>query len=383
MGGLGGLWDELFFILAIVSLIWRFSKEERTDFNPTGLWWGVAGFFVVALISGFTSTLPYGHIVTAIRSVIQGTIIYFVIVNANFDRKTILHLISSLILCGVIAALYAVYQKMTGMFTPQEWLDVEEIVNVTRATSFTGSPNATAGFLALLVPPAVAMMIKVKRFWAKIIWAGMSFTLILGLYATLNRAAWIGLVAGLVVLAIAAGKRWWIWVMSILVVGLIILLPGLKERFVSMFSEDFAWRNVTYGRGFRWSTAIEIFKKHPFFGIGPGGFGGAVAYGIQAFGGLYVDNYYYLTLSSYGLFGLGMFLFMLVSNIREAFKGLKNAIYSDRLLVAGLIGGMVAFMIHLVAENLWQITPLVISFWLISAFAFALGKTKREEHESF
>jgi O-antigen ligase len=382
MGAIGGLWDELFFILAITALIWRFAKEGRTNFNPTGLWWGVAGFLVIAVMSGFNSTLPYGHIVTAIRSVLQGTIIFFVIANAGFDRKTVLHLISMLILCGVVVSGYAVYQKMTGMFTPQEWLDVEEILNVTRATSFTGSPNATAGFLALLVPPAIGMMLKVKKFWAKVIWSGMALSLVLGLYATLNRASWIGLAVGLIVLSIASGKRWWVWIMFGSVTAVIILLPGLKERFISIFSEDFAWRNVTYGRGFRWDTAMEIFKKHPFLGIGPGGFGGAVAYGIQAFGGLYVDNYYFLTLSSYGFPGLAMFLFVLVSAIREAFKGLQNAISRDRLLVAGLIGGMVAFMIHLVAENLWQITPLVISFWLVAGLAFALGKAKREEHEN-
>lgn len=382
IGVISGQWDELLFVLAIVSLIWRFAKDKREDVNFTGLWWSIAGFFIVALISGFNSTLPYGHIITAIRSMLQGAIIFFVIVNAGFNRRTILHLVSSLLMCGVVVSLYALYQQITGVFTPQEWLDVEEAMNVTRATSFTGSPNATAGFLILVIPSAIGMMVKVKRYWSKFVWVGVSLLLVMGLYATLNRASWIGLAVGLVALAIAGGRRWWIWLMLGGVTVAIVILPGLKDRFLSMFSEDFAWRNITFGRGFRWNTALQIFSQHPLTGIGPGGFGGAVAYGIQAFGGLYVDNYYLLTLSCYGFPGLAMFLFMMVSVLREAFKNIHLVIKRDRLLVAGLIGGMVAFMIHLFVENLWQVPPLVISFWLVAGFASALSKAEREEHEN-
>jgi len=382
IGVISGQWDEILFFLAIVSLIWRFTKENREDFNFTGLWWSVAGFFIVALISGFNSLLPYSHILTAIRSMLQGVIIFFVIINAGFSRETILHLVSSLLVCGVVVSMYAFYQKITGVFTPQEWLDVEEALSVTRATSFTGSPNATAGFLVLILPIAMGMIAKVKRYWAKIIWIAVLLSLVVGLYATLNRASWIGLVAGLVMFAIAGGHRWWIWLILGGVTLTIVVLPGLKERFLSMFSEDFAWRNVTYGRGFRWNTALQIFSKHPLTGIGPGGFGGAVAYGIQAFGGLYVDNYYLLTLSCYGFPGLAMFLFMMVSVLRESFKSIHLVIQRDRFLVAGLIGGMVAFMVHLFVENLWQVPPLVISFWLIVGFAVALGRAEKGEHEN-
>ncbi|HOO96188.1 MAG TPA: O-antigen ligase family protein [Caldisericia bacterium] len=368
-GSIGGLWDEGLFILIIAALVWRLVKEKRNTFNPTGLWWAVAGFAVVAVVSGLLSGLPYGHIITAIRSVLQAVILFVVIVNAGFDRKTILHITSLLIICAAVVAGYALLQRASGVFTPQGWLDVHEATLVTRATSFLGSPNATAGFLALIIPISIGMTMKVKRFWSKAFWLVITVVIILGLYATLNRAAWIGLTGGLVVFAIASGKRWWIGALLAAVVAAILFLPDLRMRFAGIFTEDFAWRDLQYGRSFRWATAIDIFGQHPILGIGPGGFGGAVAYGIQAFGGLYVDNYYLLILSNYGLVGFGFFTFILISNIREAFKGLKKALIDDRLLVAGFIGGMVAFMIHLLAENLWQITPLIVSFWLVAGLA--------------
>jgi len=153
-------------------------------------------------------------------------------------------------------------------------------------------------------------------------------------------------------------------------------------RFSTIFSDEFAVRDASLGRTFRWDTALQIFSEHPFFGVGPGGFGGAVAYGIQAFGGLYVDNYYLLILSNYGLFGIASFLFLLVSSIRDAFRGLRAALEKDRYLVAGIIGGMVAFCVHLLFENLWDITPLNISFWVMAGLAASFAyKERRNENE--
>jgi len=374
---IGSLWDDALFILIILALIWRLAKEHRDDFHPTILWWAVAIFLVLAIISGLLSTLPYGHIITAIRAMLQGSILFFVIVNAKLDKKTILHLASLLIICAVAVAGYGLIQRVSGAFTPQGWLDKKEVVNITRATSFLGSPNATAGFLALVLPVSLGMLFKVKRFWAKFFWSFATIIIFLGLYATLNRAAWIGIGIGLVVFAIAAGKRSWI---AVFVAGLataIMILPDLRFRFSSLFSEEFATLTTLYGRTFRWETALQIFADKPIFGLGPGSFGGAVAYGIQAFGGLYVDNFYLLVLSNYGLVGIISFFFILVATIRESFRGLMATIGNDRILIAGIIGGLFAFIVHLFFENLWDITPLIITFWLMAGLAAGFVHVKK------
>jgi O-antigen ligase len=222
------------------------------------------------------------------------------------------------------------------------------------------------------------MTFKVSNIWKKIFW-GICFVIIAyGLYATLNRAAWVGLSLGLIVFAVSSAKRWWIVVLMGAVAAAILILPDLRMRFESIFSEDYAWRDSIYGRSFRWGTALNIFSRYPIFGIGAGGFGGAVAYGIQAFGGLYVDNNYLLILSNYGLAGIVAFAFILISSIREAFKGLKAALEKDRFLIAGLIGGMVAFIVHLMFENLWDITPLNITFWIACGVCAGFATQKKE-----
>jgi len=381
-GGVGSYWDDALYALIVVAVIWKLAKEGQLKIKSGIVWWAVATFFAMSVISGLLSGLPYGHILTAIRSVLQGSIIFFVIINANFDRKIILHVASLMILCAVVVAGYGLLQRASGAFTPQGWLDKKEAVNITRATSFLGSPNATAGFLALVLPMSIGMALKIKKMLPKIIYFALAAIIFFGLYATLNRAAWIGLGIGLCVFAIASNKRWWIGIFMILLASAILLLPDLRLRFSTIFSDEFAVRDASLGRTFRWDTALQIFSEHPFFGIGPGGFGGAVAYGIQAFGGLYVDNYYLLILSNYGLFGIASFLFLLVSSIRDAFRGLRAALEKDRYLVAGIIGGMVAFCVHLLFENLWDITPLNISFWVMAGLAASFAyKERRNENE--
>lgn len=383
MGGfVGSYWDDVIYALVIIALIWRLAKEKRDKINLTLIWWAFVAFLLVSLVSGFLSNLPYTHILTAIRSVLQGSIIFFVIINAGFDEKTVRHLTSLLILCAVTVAGYGLWQRQTSAFTPQGWLDKKEFYNVTRATSFLGSPNATAGFLILALPVSLGMSFKVKRILSKLIFIAFTVVIFLGLYATLNRASWIGLGLGLVVFAIASGKRWLVTVFVVGLIGAVMMLPDLAQRFSTFFSDEFAVNDATYGRSFRWETALSLFYKNPFFGVGPGGFGGAVSYGIQAYGGLYSDNYYLLILSNYGLFGILSFLFLIVSAVREAFKGLKAAMENERYLVAGLIGGMVAFVTHMMFENLWDITPLIVSFWICAGLAasFAYGLRRKNEN---
>ncbi len=380
-GALGPLWDDALFFLIAVALVIRLAKEGRHEFKGTLLWWAVAAFIAISITSGLFSTLPYGHIITAIRSVVQGTILYFIIINAGLDRKTTLHLISLVILCAVVVAGYGLMQRAAGVFTPQGWLDKKEVVNITRATSFLGSPNATAGFLALVLPASLGMALKVKKPWAKFLWFVAVAIIFFGLYATLNRASWLGLGVGLVVMAIAAGKRWWIMVFAAGLALAVLLLPDLRLRFSTFFTEDFATRDVSLGRSFRWGTALDIFMANPVFGLGPGSFGGAVSYGIQAFSGLYVDNYYLLILSNYGLVGVFGFLFMILATIRESFKGLVASSQADRYLIAGVIGGLVAFIVHLTFENLWDITPLNTTFWLLASLAASFAYQKGVANE--
>lgn len=381
-GAIGSLWDDALYALIVFALIWKLSKENNDKFKTTLVWWAGIAFFVVACISGLLGGLPYGHIVTAIRSILQGSIIFFVIVNSGFDRKKLTHLAALLVICATVVAGYAVIQRSAGVFTPRGWLDAASEINYTRSTSFLGSPNATAGLLALLLPASIGMTVKVKDFWKKVFW-GFCFVIIAyGLYATLNRAAWVGLSVGLVVFAVSCGKRWWVMLLIGAVAAAILILPDLRMRFESIFSEDYAWRDSIYGRSFRWGTAISIFERYPIFGIGAGGFGGAVAYGIQAFGGLYVDNNYLLILSNYGFVGIISFAFILLSSIRESFKGLRAAMEKDRYLIAGLIGGMVAFIIHLCFENLWDITPLNITFWISCGICAGFAGAERKQREN-
>lgn len=382
LGLLGPLWDDGLFLLITIALVIRLAREGRHEIKGTLLWWAVASFIAISIVSGLLSTLPYGHIITALRSIIQGTLLYFIIINAGLNRKTTIHLISMVILCAVVVAGYGLIQRASGVFTPQGWLDKKEVVNITRATSFLGSPNATAGFLVLVLPVSFGMALKVKRTWVKILWIIIVMVIFSGLYATLNRASWLGLGVGLVVMSIASGKRWWAIIFSVGLILTIMILPDLRMRFSTFFTEDFATRDVSLGRSFRWGTAIDIFKANPIFGLGPGSFGGAVSYGIQAFSGLYVDNYYLLILSNYGLFGFVGFLFLIMSIIRESYKGLVTSPQSDKYLIAGIIGGMVAFIVHLIFENLWDITSLNITFWLLASLAASFAYQKGIANES-
>lgn len=96
-----------------------------------------------------------------------------------------------------------------------------------------------------------------------------------GLIGSLARSAWIGVAAGALVWMVVSsqlrgqlGRRRLIWgpLTLIIILGVILLLPGVRERFGSI-------AHLTEMPRMRlWQTAARIFASHPLFGAGLGSF---------------------------------------------------------------------------------------------------------------
>lgn len=365
-------WDEGFIILLILIFLFRYKKNK---IKFTSLIIPVLVFIFFLLFSSYFSNVDIRVFFDGIRSYIQMFLFFLIIVNYIDDNKKIKLFLNLTTISLLIISLYGIYQFVFKVSIPSSWIDKDlETLITTRAFSIFTSPNSLAGYLIILIPPIFILFLEEKRVPKKIYYL---FVLALSLFAllfTLSRAAQLSLLISFILFCIIyKDKRYLLGVL--LIILLFFIIPQIRTRFLNLLSPIYLEKAKTYGRIYRWNLALSIFSLYPFTGVGPGGFGGAVASKLGMFEGLYVDNYYLKTLVETGIFGFLSFLYLIVSILK---KGISNIIkikdQFNKNLSLGIFLGLTSFLLNNFTENLWEIPVLATNFWVLVAFLFVLGK---------
>ncbi|MCK5849009.1 MAG: O-antigen ligase family protein [Caldisericia bacterium] len=375
MGGLFGLWDEILFIVLFVILLIYKVRTAKEKLRFTSVIYPVVTFLIFAIISIILSnsvTIAQG--IEAIRSVIQSFIFFFLVINTPMSKKEIRGFLFLVVLGGVVCALYGIYQYLVGVATPPNWVDKDLEFGLSRAFSFLGSPNAFSAYCVMIAPVALGFAFQPKlKASHKLFFWGLFLLLVGGLVSSLTRASWLAFIPALCLFMLMIKKGKYIFLVLIAVVITVIFVPPIQQRFSTLFSEQYQQKSASGGRTYRWSLALDLTRQKPFFGEGPGSYGGAVAYRYQEFNGLYSDNYYLEILSNYGFLGFIAFLFILILLLKNLTISFQNASKNDKILIAGVICGSVSLFINMYTENLWEIVPLSVVLWFMVACAIKLG----------
>ena len=375
VGGIFGLWDEIIFILLFIALVvYKVRKDQRTlRFTP--VIYPVAAFIVIGIISTIVSnTVSIPQAVEAMRSVIQSFVFFFLVINTPLSKKQIRGFLFLVVLGGVVCALYGLYQYFVGVATPPTWVDKDLEFGLSRAFSFLGSPNAFSAYCIMIAPIALGFVYKPGTSWThKILFWLLFFLMVGGLISTLTRASWLAFIPALCLFMMLIKKGWYVFLVLLAMVCILLFVPPIQQRFATLFSEQYQQKSAQGGRTYRWTLALDLTREKPFFGQGPGSYGGAVAYRYQEYNGLYSDNYYLEIMSNYGLLGFLAFMLLFLFLFKMLFSSMKTATKGDQFLIAGVICGMVALLLNMFTENLWEIVPLSVVFWFSTALAVKLG----------
>jgi O-antigen ligase len=167
-----------------------------------------------------------------------------------------------------IAAIYALWQHFQG------WNDItgQSLVTMgqfSRAEGFFNSCMTLAGFQLAIFSVIGTLTISKLPPKPKWIWGLISLLVGLSLVTTYARGAWIAAIIIILILLINSRVRHcWIWFMSIMiaVIGILLLMPETLGRLESVFQIK------NSGRLALWQGAIEMWKSHPWTGIGIGRF---------------------------------------------------------------------------------------------------------------
>jgi len=297
-------------------------------------------------------------------------------------------LITVYLLAALAVSVYGIQQWFMGTDALATWVDPESpLSKTTRVYSYLGNPNLLAGYLV----PAVIFSIVAFFSWQR--WMGKALAIVMTvvngacLMLTFSRGGWIGLVFGLLVLALLLAHWWSIylprfwrtWALPIVLgtaIGVVLLaivvLEPLRDRVTSIFA----------GRGdssnnFRinvWIAVLDMIKDRPLLGIGPGN---------NAFNKIYplYQRPRFSALSAYsiilevavetGLIGLACFLWLLFVTVTQGWKALNQlrAVTSrEGYWLMGAIAALVGMLGHGTVDTVLY-RPEVNTLWWL---AFAL-----------
>jgi O-antigen ligase len=360
--------------LALGVVLWALrpwlSPDYRLHWSP--LCWLVLAFMGYAAVRYLQADVEHVARLECLRLLVYG-LLFFLILN-NLHRQDSTHILLATVLgVGTLISLYALYQFLTGS---------DQVLGFVKPPAFRGRgsgtficPNHLAGYLEMLIPVALAIVILSRRgALARILAAYAALMMAAGLAVSVSRGGYLA--AGVALCAFAGvlfqnrGFRRYVWagLMVAVALGAIFLATasGPQKRLRLMFAGG--QQENALGRLDLWRPTTRMWLDHPWFGVGPGHFDVRFpAYRPAAIQSrpYWAHNDYLNVLADWGAVGglvLAGGLACLLWTGWRTWRFVRRdgselvARTSDRAAaVLGLGIGLLAFALHALVDFNWQI----------------------------
>lgn len=334
--------------------------------------------FVASLAVSFINTPVFLHSLRAFFSKYLQFVIVFLAIFEVFSKPV---KIRNILVIAVLSVITISIDAFVQYFTGYDFLHnpAYETWAKGRITACFKYPNDFASWIVMFMVPCLSVALFAKqKFLSK---AGTYFLFIVlafFLYLTRTRGAFLGFLVAVVFIFILKRSYKGLAIFAVIAVlgaGTLILKPDLIPA--DMFSTS----GVT-DRATNWSRAMTIYKRHPVIGSGLNTFHANYSeLNINApkgkGGGAYAHNCYLQMATEIGAIGLIAFLAFIFAVFRKCAKTVNKSRGSGYLnpLIIGLLGGILAFLVHAFFDtNLYSLN-LNALFWFALGIAQAAAKT--------
>ena len=389
MAAISSVWDEIFMLLCGAWLLLRQlgqKKSIRSRVNSTDL---LVGFYlVVGIVLLLCNSLRDMSIhITGFRASMQYLMMFFLMVRLIRNDGDFMKLYKLLVAIAFLLALYGIYQYIVGVEIPSNWTDAAEGSVRTRVFAIFSNPNVMGGYMILFAPMAIGLAYAEEDVATKVFYWICGLCMCGACLFTMSRGAWLGLAVAAILFSLVVDKKLFL----LLVVGGILscFLPFVRSRIGYLFTPAFQESNQRAGRGVRWDRAFSYVSDANAWpmGLGYGMYGGAVAMQNQInpeYVYTYVDNYYVKIIAENGIVGITALLTMLSGIFwNGAGACARNGDNKFKPLCAGMLMGLIGFMIQSFFECLWEEPYLMALFFTVAAMLIYAGfhrpKTEKPE----
>lgn len=284
------------------------------------------------------------------------------------DVEKLLHIGASL---AILIAIDGVFQYVMKVPIPASWTSSAGVVH-TRVFSVLVSSNEMGAYMALMTPIITGLAYYTKDRWLRWLYSGGTLVCLLALLLTFTRGALFALILSLLLVALWFDRRLLIALLAVAVVAF--FLPPVQHRIADLFSPVYWLKSAQEGgRIAKWNTAYDKMSSNPLLGSGLGQYGGAVASDFHL--GVYSDNYYAKILGESGLLGLMVFLSMHLALLRDMFKNAAQQVNKrTRYVMLGGAAGILAVLIHNSVENVFEFSPMALSYFFYATLFLIWGQ---------
>jgi O-antigen ligase len=334
---------------------------------------GITLLIGAALISSFQALEPTES-VADVFLLLTASALFVAILNTCRTRNQLLVVAAGALVALLIASIHGVVQHFEGVFSTQGFSFAGE--NVGRVQGVFGHPNEYAGFLAMLLPLAVAIAVtKGLPRQLRLLAGAAALTAVPALNYSYARTAIATLVLGTLIWLLIMRPKLALVTASVITVGAVVLTPDvLKER----FNPESARADVTLRTDVA-QSALDIYGEHPLLGVGVNNFQTAYSerrsaetagqrrllHNEQLLVPTAAPSQYLNTLAEQGLVGIGVlaiFVLLALGSARRVSKARDPAV---RGLGIGIGIAVTAAVLNSFAQISLQEVQVVVLFTLL------------------
>ncbi|MGI5837083.1 MAG: O-antigen ligase family protein [Chloroflexota bacterium] len=409
---------EMIIGLMVVGWALRAFSRRRIVIPPTPLLIPLLGMLAIVALSINYAASPALTMKETLKWA-ELLLVYLFIVSEMASLRHVLTLLVLLLLGAIIEALIGSVQFVFSM--GPEFYSIGRFM---RAYGTFEQPNPYAGYLGMLIPLAVGILLA---------WPGKRlrnytlFALALAVAAvgmSLSRGAWVGISLALVIMMVFWSHRTRILLAAGILAAtplsalafLNILPPELTARLATVF-DYFRFVDVTrevvtpqnfavIERMAHWQAAINMIEAHPLLGVGAGNYPAVYeAYSVEGWDEAlgHAHNFYLNIAAETGFVGLATYLSIFVIALLHSVKWLLRSFsegqpdqagraadpYAETLLwrgiLVGVLGALIASCIHNMFDNLFVHSMsiqlgMILALGQLSAIALARPAIRSQEN---
>jgi len=362
---LANSWDDgLIIFVVCFGLFFGTKRFKEIIYKPQIIFGAL--FASIALFSFVINDYLFLAFQHQFRLFFEPFLVFIAIFLIYPDKEESRIYLKMLVLSAALLSLVGIYQYIAKIPTPSMWVDkeLESSSIYTRAFSIVGSPNVLAAYLELSLPLTIFLFLREKSFLKKFSQVFLFLVILSGLMLTFSRGGWLGAFGSIFVSFIFLNPLLGITVILICILG-IFAVPVLRLRVFSLIDPSYIEKSMNSGgRLFRWRYGVVNGMEHPLLGTGLGTYGSSAAQKYGYFSYTSMDSVYINVFAETGLLGLSTFALWVASGVGSLiykFFTKKKAVY---LFIGASI---IAILIHIFVENLFNVWGLTINFWALNA----------------
>lgn len=317
----------------------------------------------------------------AVFLLIKAVLIYFYMINRINTRERLKIVVDYLMIGIAIQGLLGIAQRATGGPLGLDRFGESMgrmLSNIGRVVGTYYGPNRYAAHLILIIPMAIALFMFMRKRKDKYMYGAVTMLSIGGLFFSLSRSSWAGMIVSLFVMVLVLGRRGRIsprLLKTIVVVLIVIIVIGAV--FWNTIERRFERGADGTHRVTMINVAFKLLQDNYIFGVGLFNY---QFHSFQLFAFWHPVHNCYLRLAvETGIPGLMFFLWFVFYAIRAAYRGtkLKDPLLSSISL--GCLGGHVAFLVAVNFGPMYQHYRMKAFFWIIAALALVVRRIRKNE----